>query len=156
MIKAREAGASDRRIAAALQKGVYRGVPPTEMSNVSVGKILDGLGVARTGANRGGLPPFGWMLNAAGSIFPNLTEQTILGEMVELRREGSSWRQIAAAMKVSHPGRALSHTGVRRAVTAAETRIAADDAAVKGINKVDPTDASGKEACNLRARSGRS
>ena len=46
---------------------------------MSVGKILDELGVARTGANRGGLPPFGWKLNAAGSRFPDPTEQMILG-----------------------------------------------------------------------------
>ena len=64
--------------------------------------------------------------------------------MAELRREGSIVApDLLPTMKISYPEQALSHTGVRRAVTAAETQTKRRR---KSLRTSDSAEAAGKEA----------
>lgn len=84
-------------------------------------RILDVKADQRTrGRYLGGSRPFGWRLGDDGALIPDTAEQSAIGRMMEMRREGRSLRAIADAIKAE--GFALSHVGVGKVIAAAEER----------------------------------
>lgn len=61
----------------------------------------------------GGPVPFGYQLNNRGSLVQKPAEQKIIREMVQLRKERWSYRDVATKIREKH-GIKLSHGGVRK------------------------------------------
>ncbi len=69
----------------------------------------------RAGKHTGGPVPFGWMLGADGRLKEDAQQQKCIEEMIRLKDDRWSYRDIADKMR-NNRGLKLSHEGVRRII----------------------------------------
>lgn len=69
----------------------------------------------------GGTVPFGWAIGSDGELIPVPEQQKAIEKMVDLRRQGLSFRTISKMMRGAGLA-ALSHAGVAKIISAAGSR----------------------------------
>lgn len=70
-------------------------------------------GQKREGKYLGGPVPYGWQIGDGGYLVQNLEQQRIIREMIKLREDRWSYRDIASKVSEKH-GLDLSHEGIRK------------------------------------------
>lgn len=99
----------------------------------------------RKGRYLGGPVPFGWRVNKEGILVQNASEQSIIKEILRLREDRWSYRDISQKLKENFDLK-LSHEGVRKVLERNRVKLAEqqkkkefeDVAAVKGLEKHAP------------------
>ncbi|WP_456387338.1 recombinase family protein [Desulfolithobacter sp.] len=75
----------------------------------------------KQGRYLGGPVPFGWQVNGEGRLEEDRKEQLIIEEMMAMRADRWSYRDIARQMKEKH-GVTFSHEGIRKILASNRTR----------------------------------
>ncbi|BCO10071.1 hypothetical protein GF1_24470 [Desulfolithobacter dissulfuricans] len=75
----------------------------------------------KQGRYLGGPVPFGWQVNGEGRLEEHGEEQLIIEEMMAMRADRWSYRDIARQMKEKH-GLGFSHEGIRKILASNQTR----------------------------------